>query len=265
MAEEQIPASDVSTDESVKEKKDQAVPYTRFKEVNDQLAQFKQLGMDPVEIVQELKDYRDLVVSIKDEAAKGDSALKESKSKLSPEKREQIKQELEELFPGISKLADIQQTAERASDASEAASRSHITNLQTQASKLVSKFVDEAGYDVGAAEQIEALVANSVYGNKTSLNKFLQGDLSVVKAAFDELDSSFLSKNLIKPVRSKKSTLPGLLTGNKGLSVDNKDNTPLTEEKLAKMSPGDRRAAIGKDAFDYYNQLAAARAAANEE
>ena len=252
---------------SVKEGTDKSVPYARFKEVNDHLAEFKQLGLEPSEVVQELQNYRDLITSIKDEAARGDSATDKSKSKLSATKQAEIRQELEELFPGLSKLGEIEQKANASSQAANEASKAHISGLQSQASKMVAQLVDKTGYDVAASEQIEALVANAVYGDKRSLNKFLKGDLSVVESAFNDLEERFLAKNLIKPVRSRAGkNIPTMLSGNVGLSVDSKDlSEKLTEEKLKAMPPQARRAAIGKDAYEFYVALAEARKAASEE
>jgi len=252
--------------ESVKEGTDKSIPYARFKEVNDQLADFKQLGMDPSEVVQELQNYRDLVTSIKDEAAKSDSAPDKPKSKLSATKQAEIRQELEELFPGLSKLGEIEQKASAANASADSANKAHISGLQQQASKMVAQLVDSAGYDSAASDKIEALIANAVYSDKHSLNKFLKGDLSVVQTAFRDLDEAFLSKNLIKPVRTKTAKeLPNMLMGNKGLSVDSKDTSEkLTEDKLKTMSHQERKRAIGKDAYEFYVQLAEARKAASD-
>ena len=246
--------------------KEQAVPYKRFKEVNDGLAEFKKLGLDPSEIAQELRDYRELVVALKEETTKGDSAPKDSKkSKLSAEKQAEIKEEMEMLFPGLSKLQETEQKASIAHDAADATSRAHISSLQNKASQLTTQLVTDNGYAKEAAAEIETLVANRVYGDAKLQRKFLSGDMSVVQEAFDEINESFLSKHLIRAPKSNKKDIPSLLSGNKGLSVDGTKDDGLTEEKLAKMNHQERKRAIGKDAFDFYNTLAQARAEARGE
>ena len=249
------------------EKKEQAVPYTRFKEVNDGLAEFKKLGRTPSELAQEIQDYHELIGALKEQAVEGDSAPKE-KSKLSAEKQAEIKAELELLFPGLSKLNELEKKVDVAHTAADVAGRSHISGLQNKASEMVTKLVTDTGYPKEAAAEIETLVANMVYGDKYMQQKFLTGDLSVVTDAFKQIDDSFLSKHMIKsPKLSKGKGLPSLLSGSQGLSLEGKGKSEevLTEEKLNKMPLQERKRAIGKDAFAYYTALANARAAAEAE
>lgn len=237
------------------ETQEQHVPYSRFKEVNDQLAAFKELGT-PEEIAQVIDQFGKMLESQKrQETSNSEVKVEPKPGDIPAETRAKILRQLEQVTGiDISTLKPALEMLKVRQDSSEEA---RLEKIRNDANDLVGKLALDAGFAEDQLPRIAGLVASRVYGNNTMLSEFLRGNLAVVKQAFTKENEEFLSKNLVKPLKIKKSPALSVLSGNQGLPGTEKSQRTLTNAEIAKLPPHERRQVMGQQAWDYYHlQLA---------
>jgi len=266
MAEETPPRATDDAGEGVDSKgEEQRVPYSRFKEVNDRLKQYSELG-DPAQIAALIDDYGRLAETVKrqEQSAPEQKPQPTTKNKIPDEKRAEILAQLNDLVGyDIRELGKLAPTVQDVKQQVEGASELRLNQLRATAAAKVASLAKSEGYSAESVDRIEKLVASRVYGEPELAKRFFNGDMSVVEEAFHKENTEFFSSNMVKPLKAKRAQDLSLLNGNEGRTTE-KPQKSLSAEEIAKLPPQQRSRAIGNLAWDYYNARVAAKEEAGE-
>lgn len=269
MADELPEGTDSDGTEGVAQSDDgnKAVPYQRFKQVNDTLAAYKELG-SPDDVAADLVAYRQLQQAVASGALDSPAPQDTPKPVEPSENDARILKKLQELIPGIGKLGDMEAAIRALDNNTKAMQSQTVEQLQAQATTWVQgKLVDD-GYipenpsseesenTKKLAKQLEDLVANRVYQDDKLRKRFLSGDLQVVQEAYSEVDK-LLGNKFQKTPKRKVPSMFGTANGQPSMSEFSKSK--YSEADLAKMEPKQRKKALNDEAFRMYHELAEAR------
>ena len=260
MAEAALPPSPSGDGEKGVEGDEQKIPYSRFKEVNDKLKAYAELG-DPEQIAALIDQHAQLTEALKRQETKTpDPKPTSTKSKIPEEKRAEILQQLNDVLGfDLSALAPALGEVKARVDGSD---EQRLSTLRSQAATKVAQLAKAEGYSEEATKRIEKLVASEVYENDKLLKRFFAGDLSVVEEAFAKENEAFFSSNMVKPLKKKAPSL-SVLNGAEGM-VTEKPGKVLSDEEINKLPPQQRARAMGEKAWNFYHAQLAAKQEAGE-
>lgn len=252
--------SDARTSEKKSSKRSEYVPYKRFEKVNKDLQAFRELGLTPTQVRQMAREYTELIDAINAEQLKEQgSSAHEKKGRIPEAKRQQLAEDLEEVFPGISKIGKMLEKLGELDHKTELVNKSTLSQTLDRASDRITDLLDGKDFDTDDkkfVKQVEVMVATAIRGNKKLDARLRSGDLEVVEEVFEEIYDEFLSDYVVKP-RKQKSRIPNLLRQSQGLggkiskSGGDEDLSPR-EKQAAKKRKDD------KEFFELYHELAAA-------
>lgn len=243
---------------------EQKIPYARFKEVNDQLKAYKEMG-DPEEIAQLIEDHGTLTTALRRQKQSEPESKPTKPDPKLQEKRDLIAQQFSELF-GVDprELKDALGALKSRQDVTD---QNVSSKLRSEATALVVKLAKAAGYvDPEQLNTIENEVASHVlYGSDKNLKRFFAGDLSVVEEVFTQRNEKNFSKNMVKSLPQKRQTNLSTLNGSQGLAGEGKSQKTLSKEEINKLPPQQRVQALGELAWNtYHEQLDARREVVGE-
>lgn len=190
----------------------QNIPYTRFKEVNDQLKAYKELGMAP----EELGELFEVLSMIPPEqlqqvlTANRGSDPNRTTAPAQPDDAEtkQLRAMLERAYP---ELAQMKQMVGGMSAAQQRQQVEFAEARAERATSVLTGLATEAGYTAEDAKQLEPVVVALIDADPALLRRWRTGDVTVVNEAFQRFASGLTAPL----VRSAAAKTKGIKDANK--------------------------------------------------
>lgn len=226
--------------------------------MKEALEAYKALG-NPDDIAALLRDHYEMIETAKLSQIHDNNkpkAAKLPKSKLNADQKEEVRNTIAELFPGVERVGELLNKIDQVISKTNGLETKTVRETAKAASKQVASLIATEGYDAETAGFIEDAVANRIYSSPKLMERLHGGDDDVVQEVFEKINKEFLSKHVVRKARKPKpSDLADLLAGNVGKAGSGKDKSQRTTEDLDKMQPNDRMRAVGEDAFSVYQQI----------
>ena len=220
------------------------------------LEQYKELG-SPDEILELFKSTKEELAALKAKVGDGDkkTPAKPRPGNLTEEQATAIRQDLLTMFPELNDISKIKEVMSEVAEKTDYLSHKDARAIAKQAGREVTKLMEKSGYDTDGASFIEDVVANRIYSDPKLLMRLNEGDLDVVQEVFADTEKRFLSKHVVRKAKKlSQEEIHALLSGKAGKAVaKEKTAEQLKEEESA--NPSDRLRKIGKDAFEYYQEV----------
>lgn len=166
----------------------QTIPYARFKEVNDQLAAFKQLGFAPDELTEALGVLATLLQQ-QESAQQASGAQAQPTAQQTNGNGQWNPAEFEKwLVQQIPWLTQVKSFYENSQKEKQLSTEALVNRSRAELKKLAMK----AGYTEDQLEDLENAVSGMMHGNPDMLNRWRFGDFSVVQEAFEGHQERFV-------------------------------------------------------------------------
>lgn len=186
---------------------EQTVPYARFKEVNDQLKAFKDLGFSPEEVNEALVALAAFVEQSQASAQAGSGGGNGgTQPAQAPQNGQWTQKQWEEwLFQQYPWMRNMKDGYDR----QQASTQSRNDWRVTQAQERLKGLAIKAGYSEEKLKQMEDIVAALIRSDQSMMAAWENGDLSVVDQAFKAHQTGFVepvARNYATSVSGRKAT-----------------------------------------------------------
>lgn len=171
---------------------EQTIPYARFKEVNDELKAFKELGFTRDEIQEALVALaafveREQAGSQAEPANSGNGG--QQPNQTAPQNGQWTQQQWEQwalaTFPWMREMRDAHEAQKRSTEGQQG----YRVN---QGREKLKALAIKAGYKEEQLKQLEDIVAAVIRGDEAMMAAWTNGDLSVVEQAFKAHQTGFV-------------------------------------------------------------------------
>lgn len=166
----------------------QTIPYARFREVNDQLAAFKQLGFEPQELTEALSVLAALIQQQESQPQAG-GAQAQSVAPQTNGNGQWNPAEFEKwLVSQIPWLNQVKSFYETSRQEKQQSTEALVVRSRAELKKLATK----AGYTDDQLEALENAVSGMMHGSPELLNRWRFGDLSAISEVFESHQDRFV-------------------------------------------------------------------------